>query len=471
MGVNRLCQEIALITTTHRTIGLITTMAPGDTWADDIVQRVRDSHAAVRAWLEALGFTVRDAGSLHRDYHQMRQAGKSLHAQGINALVLNVGTWTYANAAVAAAIEAQVPVIVLPDARPGTCGLVGGAVARGGLAELGVHAHVVYGPAEDQQVRRRVQTLLTAACAAIGLRGQVLGVGGGRCMGMIPAAVDPTEVLATFGVEIDAFEQMVVVEQAQQIDPDMVAQFRTWMNKTFGTIFARDEAIDRQIRLYLALTDFIDRQGYDFVALKCLPELPSVYTSFCLAHAVLGDAQDHRGPKDRVIFSCEADINAALTMQILKLLTDRAVMFTDLTQYDFQADVLTTCNCGSQPTDFASDPTDVHWQIEGVHEFAWKYGGCCPQHVARPGQATMARLYRTPEGYAMFLAPVEVVEMPREKLRETIWERPHAYVKLQCDREAFFDAIRSNHVHLVYGDCRDELVEVCRVLGVRPVVV
>lgn len=442
-------------------------MAPGETWDEAIVRRVRESHSSARRRLEALGFAVLDAGPLHRDYHAMRQAGRSLRGQGINALVLNVGTWTYANAAVAAASEAGVPVIVLPDATPGTCGLVGGAVARGGLAELGLHARVVYGPVDDEATNARLASLLTAACASMGLRGQVLGVGGGRCMGMIPAAVDPTEVLATFGVEIDAFEQMVVVQRAVEVDADRVAEFRGWMGQTFGPISARDEAVDRQIRLYLALGDFIAEQGYDFVAMKCLPEMTTAYTSFCLAHALLGDGRDHLGPKDRVMFSCEADLNAALTMQLLKLLTDSPVMFTDLTQYDFAADVLTTCNCGSQPTDFAADPTNVHWQIEGVHEFRWEYGGCCPQHVARAGRATVARLYRTPEGYGLFVAPVEVVDMPREKLRETIWERPHAYLKLLCDREAFFDGVRSNHIHLVYGDCRAELKEVCSILGVR----
>ena len=71
----------------------------------------------------------------------------------------------------------------------------------------------------------------------------------------------------------------------------------------------------------------------------------------------------------------------------------------------------------------------------------------------------------------MLIAPVEVMEMPREKLRETVWERPHAYLKLLCDRDAFLDAARSNHLHLVYGNWITELEEVCAILGIRPVVV
>ena len=97
--------------------------------------------------------------------------------------------------------------------------------------------------------------------------------------------------------------------------------------------------------------------------------------------------------------------------------------------------------------------------------------GTCPQHVAKSGMATAARLYRNKGNYEMFMAPVEVVEMPREKLKETIWERPHTFIRLLCDSDLFFNAVRSNHLHLVYGDCIEELQEVCSILGIDPVII
>jgi L-fucose/D-arabinose isomerase len=301
------------------------------------------------------------------------------------------------------------------------------------------------------------------------LRGQVLGLGGGRSMGMLTAVCDPIEVRLKFGVEIDCFEQMEIIARAEAVSEDKVRAFLAWLRPTFGEIVANDTALDKQARLYLALRDFIAEKKYDFVAVKCLPELPALYTTFCMAHALLGDAADDRGPKERFMFACEADLNAALTMQTLKLLAAGPVMFTDLTEFDLQADVLCTCNCGSQPTDFACCKKDVRWEREGVHEFKWKFGGACPQHVARPGRATLARLSRAKGQYEMLIAPAEVVEMPREKLRATVWERPHAYLRLLCNRDEFLDAVRSNHIHLVYGDWAEELKETCEILGVRPV--
>ncbi|NPV54149.1 MAG: hypothetical protein HPY71_11590 [Firmicutes bacterium] len=455
----------------HRTIGLISTMSPDNTWAKEVLERVAVTHNVIKNALEDMGFDVLDEGPLHRTYEEMRSAGRSLRARGINALVIYVGTWTYANCAAAAALEADVPVVIWGDATPGTCGLVGGAIARGAMAELGCHAHLVYGLFDDDETRKKVKCLLNAACAAKGLRGQVLGVGGGRSMGMVTAVCDPNEVRVKFGTEIDSFEQMEVIDRAEAIDNSRAFSFLQWMKDTFGKLVASEDVIIKQIKLYLALKELSAEKGYDFIAVKCLPELPRLYTTFCLAHAIMGDAEDDQGPKERFIFACEADLNGALTMQILKMLADGPVLFTDLTEFNLKDNVLTTCNCGSQPTDFAKCKKDVYWEREGVHEFKWRYGGTCPQHVARPGHATVARLSRESEKYEMLIAPVEVVELPRERLRETIWERPHAFLKLLCNRNEFIDAVRSNHLHMVYGDWIAELVEVCEILDFKPVVV
>lgn len=454
-----------------RKIALISTMSPDKTWDPAVLDRVAKSHEVVKKRLTKMGFEVIDQAPLLRGYDEMAQAGRKFRFERAKALVLNVGTWTYANCAAVAAMEAGVPVLILPDAETGTCGLVGGMVANGGMKEMGIYSRLIYGPAAEEATNTAVKAFLNAACAAVGLRGQKLGLGGGRSMGMLPAVVDPNDVLKRFGVDIDCFEQVDVIERAEKVPQEKVAAFRDWMKETFGKTVAKEQAIEKQIRLYLGLLEFIKERGYDFIAMKCLPELPFIYTSFCLAHAILGDAQDNLGIKPRFVFSCEADLNAALTMQIMKNLTEGPVLFSDLTQYDFKSEVLTSCNCGSQPTDFAADKKDVHWEKEGVHEFNWKFGGCCPQHVTRPGRATIARLCRNNGRYKMVIAPVEVVSMPREKLKETIWERPHSYLKLLCNKAEFFNAFPSNHLHMIYGDFRNELKEVCQILDIEPVVV
>lgn len=69
--------------------------------------------------------------------------------------------------------------------------------------------------------------------------------------------------------------------------------------------------------------------------------------SFC------NDPYDWDGPKEPVVYACEADCDAALTMQILKLLTHDPVIFMDVRHYDAENDVMVFCNCGSQSTYYA----------------------------------------------------------------------------------------------------------------------
>ena len=105
-----------------------------------------------------------------------------------------------------------------------------------------------------------------------------------------------------------------------------------------------------------------------------------------------------------------------------------------------------------------------------MHEHHWKYGGTCPQYVSRSGLATAARLGRKNGRYRMLIMPVDVVKQPRERLRESTWERPHTYFRLRCSKEDFFNNVRSNHIHLAYGDHVRCLEEVCNILDIDPLI-
>ena len=89
----------------HRQVGLISTISPDPTWPQEVIDRVGATHGIVKQVLQDEGFKVLDEGPLHRTYQEMGAAGRSLRARGINALVIYVGTWTYANCAAGAALE------------------------------------------------------------------------------------------------------------------------------------------------------------------------------------------------------------------------------------------------------------------------------------------------------------------------------------------------------------------------------
>jgi L-fucose/D-arabinose isomerase len=451
-------------------IGLITTMSLDTTWPDEVVKKVEADHKAAESALQSLGFEVITAREgLSRNKAEMERDGAKLVAAEVEAVVLYVGTWTYSNMAVLLADIVGIPILVWTNSGGGNIGIVGGAIARGALDEVGHPTGLVHGAFDDEETLEKIRVWCTGTAAAMRLRGTTLGVGGSRCMGMYTAHVDPSEIRKQFGVDIDGWDEIAVIEASKSIEDDKVDAFYSWMENTFGCIEAKEAAVKSQIRMYLALKDIITEKGYDSIAVKCLPHLPSIHTTFCLAHALLNDASDADGEKEPFVCGCEADVNGTLTMMVMTNVSGKPVMFADFLQYEEKDNMVTLCNCGSQPTDFAPTKKDVFWVHEGLQEFEWAIGGCCPQYVARDGLVTMARLGRIDGEYVMLIMTGDAVSFPREKLDEVNSQQPQAFVRLHCTKDAFIESLRCNHIHVIYGDYTKELLAACAALGIRPI--
>ena len=451
-------------------VGLIVTMSPDETWPDSFVNRVKSFLPRARTTLEGIGVRVLDCGEIARTAQEMTRQGEELRRQGIHALVVHVGTWTYSSTTVMAAIKADVPVIVWANAEVGTFGIVGGSIARGALDEVGIKSYLVYGDFDDPKLKDRLRTLCLGIGGATKLRGMIYGEGGSRCMGMYTARIDPTEWMTRFGIDVDGFEQVDLIRRSNSFSDEEAGEVLNWMRTEFGGIEVKDEVMLAQIKLYLALRGLISERGYDFISVKCLPEMPSCCTTFCVAHVLLNDASDDGfGERCAFVSACEADANGALTMQMLNNVTAGPVMFTDVLAYDLPENMVRLCNCGAQPTDFARSRQDVTWVTEGLREFDWVLGGACPRYVGKPGKVTLARLSRISREYVMMITTAESLEMPLEKINETNSQQPHVFARLDCSPDGFIRSLRSNHVHVAIGDHTQELVTACEVLDIKPI--
>ncbi len=451
-------------------VGLIVTMSLDDTWPDTFVNRVKSYIPQARNTLKKLGFKVFDRGEIARTVKQMTSQSEELRREGIHVLIIYVGTWTYSNTAVMAALKADVPVIVWANSNVETFGIVGGSIVRGALDEVGIKNFLIYGDFNDKRIQKQLKSLCLGIAGATKLRGMIYGEGGSRSMGMYTARIDPSQWMTRFGIDVDGFDQVDLIERSKKYPEKKVKEFLDWMKNEFGGIEVKDKVMIAQIRLYFALRELIKEKDYDFLSVKCLPEMPSCYTTFCVAHALLNDRSDDGfGENYSLVSSCEADANGALTMQILNNITLDTTMFTDVLYYDYKDNMVRLCNCGSQPTDFAKSRKDVVWVAEGLREFNWVLGGACPRYVGASGKLTLARLSRINGEYVMLITTAEALDMPLEKINETNSQQPHVFAKLDCSQDSFIDSLRSNHIHIVKGNYKEELVKTCEILDIKPV--
>lgn len=347
--------------------------------------------------------------------------------------------------------------------------------AGGALNHLGIKHYRVAGDFRDPEVLGKLLRYAKCGYVVSALNGQKYGLIGGRSLGMYSAVVSMQDWQKIFGVDVDHLDQSEILRIGETIPQAQVDKAMAWLEENVKAIHydgkqLTPEKLALQIRHYEAVKQIIKEHNYDFVGVKCHYEMSRHYCTQCISAAFCNDPYDWDGPKEPVVYACEADCDAALTMQILKLLTHDPVIFMDVRHYDAENDVMVFCNCGSQSTYYAAASDDYRENLKNVSLYPalniYAGGGCHVNCMTHPGKATIARLCRKEGKYRMTLIPAEFVTLPEEKMAETTLEWPHVFAKLPFDHNIFLNDFDANHCHAVYGDHMEELKIICSMLNI-----
>ena len=297
---------------------------------------------------------------------------------------------------------------------------------------------------------------------------------------MYSATIDMQDWLDKFGVDVEHCDQNEIIRLADQVSEEQVERAFRWLTEKCASIQydgkkLTPEKLKLQIRHYEALKQIQREKGFDFLGVKCHYEMSCNYCTECIAAAFMNDPYDWDGPKEPVVYACEADSDAALTMQILKLLTQQPVVFMDVRHWDEENQLLEFCNCGSEATWYAAHSDDPAENLKNVTLYPcldiYAGGGCHVNCQTAPGICTVARLCRSMDEcgmrkYRMVMFRGQFVSMPKEREKLTNKEWPHNFVKLDFDYHIFLDNFDANHAHAVYGDHIKELTMICKMLGI-----
>lgn len=169
---------------------------------------------------------------------------------------------------------------------------------------------------------------------------------------MYVGAADPSQWQSLFGVDLEHVDQLEIVQRAQAITLDRVKQALGWLKGKAENIYwdgkaLAEERLELQIRSRYATKEIVAEKEPDFVAVKCQAELSDYFVAQCLSQTLLNDPYDMDGPKEPVVCACEAGLDGALTMEILKRMTEQTILFHDLWHYGARYEVYVFSNCGS----------------------------------------------------------------------------------------------------------------------------
>jgi L-fucose isomerase len=406
---------------------------------------------------------------------QAREEARSIAAMRTDGTLLNVPVFAFPNLARIAAVWAQPPFLAYTPNYGGLPGLGGMLAVAAGLEKTGVPCGRVYGSLEDAATIGKLLTFCRAAHAVNGLKGAVLGLIGGRSIGMMTGEINPDMYYASFGLDVDHFDQSEILRRAALVPDDRVETAVRWLSERVREV-AYDgrkltpASLREQVRHYYATKSIIEERQFDFAAVKCHYEMSEFYSTQCLSAAFLNDPYDWDGKKEPFAFACEADADGAVTMQVLKLVSGKPAVFADLRHYDAKLGMMVLCNCGAIATWYArrSDRPEVNLRDVSLVPIIPKYGGsgCHVRFIAGEGPMTFARLFRREGRFHMTIIRGNLEQVPEEKLNETCPAWPHLFVRLSVPAEALIRGLGSNHVHGVAGDYTAELIEFCQLTGV-----
>jgi len=403
-----------------------------------------------------------------------------LACAGCELTIFNFAVWSFPHLAAIASRFAPGPFLLFSNINPEYPGMVGMLASAGALDQIGAFHGRVSGEIGDEAVLRRVMSFIRGGSAVRRLRGETFGLFGGRPMGMYTAVANSDQWMDLFGVDVEHIDQSEIIRRSADAPEEEVERAFAWLSEKVGNIRYDDqqltpEKLKTQIRSYIAVRRMIDEMHLDFVGFKAQPELTDHFVTMDITEAFLNDPYDWNGPKGTVVASTEADMDGALTMEILKHITGEPILFADLRHYDAELGLFDLCNSGTHPTYYAGRSYDPDVNLPKVEfypqGFYFPAGGASVRHFAAPGEVTLARLARRRGKYWLAILPAEFVELPREeaerKAKEVQIDWPHAYARFRVSPEVFLSEYDSNHIHGAYGNWSDDLVWAAKTLGIE----
>ena len=308
---------------------------------------------------------------------------------------------------------------------------------------------------------RRFGVTVRALTGVKNLENGRLGWIGGVSPGFHNMMVDPRLLHHRLGVHIGEHEMAELVSRAERYSPAAVAAVGAEMRAAATEVtVSSNEAFDRVTRVYLALKDMIDEHDYDVLSVQCWSKIQELYRVVpCMAYSWLGS-------EDGVAVSCEGDVQGAISMYLLNVLSGvrQSSTLLDMAALDPKSMVMMMFHCGVTPRHFANDD-GIRWVDHvtlGRNTPEEPYGVAGDQIFAPQDHTTMT--YLGDDGSSVLVIGSSIVEHDLNGFDGTRgWFSRFELNKEPIDMWDLINTLtvrgHEHHFAVGIGDVTDELME------------
>jgi L-fucose isomerase-like protein len=343
-----------------------------------------------------------------------------------------------------------------------TADQAGTSALRDPMEALGFRFKYIYdSPDAPSGGAAKVRRFGEVARAAALLRGAKIGFMGYRDMGLYGTLTDGTSLRRVLGPDIEVFEMLEIVQRMEALDHAAVAAVVDELKGewTFEKPVP-DAALERGTRMYLAVMEKVAERNYQAVSLidvdgvKKLLHFPPALPLLLLAD------------KGGVASIPENDGLGAVTQLMVRYLTGQVGAYLEF--YEFFTDRLLM----GVPDYVPSEVVEGRVRVLPWPGFGGLKDGILNVSKVKTGRATICRLASRGDHYKLHVVTGEAVA-PRS-WEEAGWEPPAPQLPSvefipDCSVEEFAQKVYGQHYIIVYGDHREGLVDLCKLLGIEVV--
>ena len=308
--------------------------------------------------------------------------------------------------------------------------LTGAYSAANALAAFdGKPFHWCFGAPEEESVISAVKAAYGAAKLKKAMRSLTVASIGHTPEGFGFGRALDSEMMSTFGVELQSIEARELIEHAKGYSDEECAEY---LRETEGCTAGFDKTPEKNqldhARLLKAYSDYVKENHIGALSSRCWPDFfTSFGTPVCTVLSMLNDAG--------VAAACEADAYGALSMWMGMQLSGEPVFFGDPVALDEDESSITYWHCGMAACSLARRDTGA---VVGVHPNR-KIGPAMDFGCEAFSDATVFRIGRKPDGsFRFFIAEGSVLDKPKQFTGTSIVVRTD-----RNSREVVEDSIRA----------------------------
>lgn len=311
----------------------------------------------------------------------------------------------------------------------------------------------IYGNPDEAAVQDKIKVFVEAAQVKSDLAALNIGVVGTYPPGFFFSDANADELSRTFGTTLKHYNIDDAFAAAEKVTGDDYDDQLAYADAHFDGLDTKADETTRYVKFATLMRRYQEKDKLGALASRCWPDFFDKYHS--APGAVWSQLCDEQLPT-----AMECDIHGALSMYILQQLTPNhdAIFLGDLSSMDPEDNSITTWH-DYGAFSLANPKYGVKASVHPNRKMA-----VSPDMVLKPGHVTMLRVHwNAKDGYSLAITSGEAEDV------EPQFNGASGRIKMSQDVTGLVDQFVSHgyesHFALVYGDYRDDLVQLAKLLN------